>query len=206
MRLDAFPPPVDSDERNTEGEQLKGSASTELSDENLRAFVKFVHNCTLTSKETIVEEFRTLHKDIIVSRAHALRKLDSVASKKRAKAGVIWEVKPEILESLGLQQVRDDHPLSLCLCISRRNPELFPLQNSSDSIDDAGSCVKPIPPSSIVAKSPSSVTPVLALESTLDNPVTSDEMKQKHAQVSVSDASVNLLAKFLENRNKSAQN
>jgi len=72
--------------------------------------------------------------------------------------------------------------------------------------NDASFCVKATLPSSILVNSPSSVTPALRTESACDKLVaTTDEAKCKNHRNSISSTSVNLLAKFLENRNKSTQ-
>lgn len=88
-------------------DQSQKIAPQEMSRSDLITFAKFVHNSTLKSKDLVIEELRNAHKHITSSRAQATRKLDSIAEKRRLKngAGVIWEVKNEILESLGLHEL-----------------------------------------------------------------------------------------------------
>lgn len=113
---DAFPPDLVDDSTSPTTDPLSngnatnkaagGTASQNMSQDDLKTFVKFVHNCTLPSKEKVVEQLRTLHKDVTSSRAQATRKLDSIAVKKRhPKGGVVWEVKSEVLEKLGLEKL-----------------------------------------------------------------------------------------------------
>jgi len=103
---DPFAPVARSVAKKTEPATQK-PPSPGMSREDLITFAKFVHNATLKSKEIVVEELRNTHKDITSSRAQATRKLDSIATKRRLKngGGVIWEVKNEILESLGLHEL-----------------------------------------------------------------------------------------------------
>jgi chromatin assembly factor 1 subunit A len=104
--LDAFPPAlIDEDAPAT---QKSGSSpnSQEMSRDDLKVFVDFVHHCTYPSKDRVVEELRTTHKNITSSRAQATRKLDAVANKRRNPAGgVIWEVNRDILEDLGMDEL-----------------------------------------------------------------------------------------------------
>ena len=103
ISLDPFPPSAKTATKKTESSSQK-SSSNEMSRDDLIKFAKFVHNSKLKSKDMVVEELRNAHSDITSSRAQATRKLDSIARKHRLKngGGVIWEVKNEILESLGL--------------------------------------------------------------------------------------------------------
>ncbi len=101
--MDLFPPSSKKPPKKSEAGNSK-SSSQEMSREDLITFAKFVHNSTIKSKDMVVEELRNTHKDITSSRAQAMRKLDSIAKKRRIKngGGVIWEVKNEILEALHL--------------------------------------------------------------------------------------------------------
>jgi hypothetical protein len=74
--------------------------------DDLITFVEFVHQCSLPSKDKLVEELRKVHKTVTSSRAQATRKLDSIAEKKRnPNGGVYWEVRRDILEELGLKNI-----------------------------------------------------------------------------------------------------
>ncbi len=101
--MDLFPPSSKKPSKKSEPGTSK-SSSQDMSREDLITFAKFVHNSTIKSKDMVIEELRNTHKDITSSRAQAMRKLDSIAKKRRIKngGGVIWEVKNEILESLDL--------------------------------------------------------------------------------------------------------
>lgn len=109
--LDPFPPTPISEKKQSasksQNENGNKRSTQEMSDEDMKAFAKFVHRCTLKSKELIVEELRLNHGSIISSRAQANRKIDLIATKRRLKkgAGVIWEVKDDVLKSLGLEEL-----------------------------------------------------------------------------------------------------
>jgi hypothetical protein len=112
ISLDPFPPSAKTATKKTECASQK-SSSNEMSRDDLIKFAKFVHNSKLKSKDMVVEELRNTHGDITSSRAQATRKLDSIARKHRLKngGGVIWEVKNEILASLGLYDlVKTEEP------------------------------------------------------------------------------------------------
>jgi hypothetical protein len=112
ISLDPFPPSAKTASKKTESSSQK-SPSNEMSRDDLIKFAKFVHNSKLKSKDMVVEELRNTHCDITSSRAQATRKLDSIARKHRLKngGGVIWEVKNEILASLGLHDlVKTEEP------------------------------------------------------------------------------------------------
>jgi len=83
----------------------QAKANKEMTQDDLRAFAKFVHNSTLGSKDKVIEELQTALPDVTSSRAQAIRKLDSIAEKRRLKhgSGVVWEVKKDVLKSLGLE-------------------------------------------------------------------------------------------------------
>jgi len=108
--LGLFPAPKSKKAKKTSEKDGKSSpsatqASKEMTQDDLRAFAKFVHNSTLGSKDKVIEELQTALPDITSSRAQATRKLDSIAEKRRLKygGGVVWEVKSSVLESLNLE-------------------------------------------------------------------------------------------------------
>jgi chromatin assembly factor 1 subunit A len=107
--LDLFPPLTENEKKlvNKKYENASKKTNQDMSDEDMKIFAKFVHNCTLKSKELVVEELRQAHRKIISSRAQAHRKLDLIANKRRLEkgAGVIWEVKDDVLKSLGLSEL-----------------------------------------------------------------------------------------------------
>lgn len=108
ISLDPFPPlSKKASAKKAEALSSQKSSSNEMSRDDLIKFTKFVHNSNLKSKDMVIEELRNTHSDITSSRAQATRKLDSIANKRRLKngGGVIWEVKNEILESLGLHDL-----------------------------------------------------------------------------------------------------
>lgn len=114
--LDAFPPAVDElpedqvTDETANVPQTRKKGLSDLSTEDLRAFARFVHRNTLPSKDKVLDELRTLHKSIVASRAQGARTLDAIAIKKRHSDGCIrWEVKREILEELGLQDLIVSH-------------------------------------------------------------------------------------------------
>ena len=113
--LDAFPPPLveegnlNTSSTNDGSENAKTSSSTEMSRSDLIAFVEFVHHSEFPSKDRLIEELRTAHKTITSSRAQATRKLDFIAEKKRYPGGVYWEVRREVLEELGLEDLLVSH-------------------------------------------------------------------------------------------------
>jgi hypothetical protein len=102
--LDAFAPPL-IEEGNLDAPAPK-VGSDEMSRDDLIIFVEFVHHCSLPSKDRVIEELRTVHKAITSSRAQAARKLDAIAEKKRKpNGGVYWEVRRDVLEELGLDEL-----------------------------------------------------------------------------------------------------
>lgn len=113
--LEPFPP-SSRKVLGKKSDQAQKVAPQEMSRTDLITFAKFVHNSKLKSKDLVVEELRNTHKHITSSRAQATRKLDSIAEKRRLKngAGVIWEVKNEILESLGLHELMKIEDVDEC--------------------------------------------------------------------------------------------
>jgi chromatin assembly factor 1 subunit A len=108
--LDAFRPAlVDEGEVTKDAGTPSGgnAGKDEYSIEEMRSLARFVHHCTLNSKEKVIEELRNARSSVFSSRAKATRKLDSIAVKKRCTnaTGVYWEVKKEVLEELGLQDL-----------------------------------------------------------------------------------------------------
>ena len=115
--LDAFPPvestdSVDQAKKDASGKSSNGQndskiASTqELSVESLKTIARFYHNSTLNSREKLVTELRKAHPSVTSSRAQAMRELDTIAEKRRLPngGGVIWEVKADHLNTLGLKE------------------------------------------------------------------------------------------------------
>ena len=78
----------------------------EMTKEHLKMFAEFVHHGKYSTKDGLVEDFRTKHPAATPSRAHATRKLDAIALKKKdpAAGGVIWEVREEVLRELGCEK------------------------------------------------------------------------------------------------------
>jgi len=74
-------------------------------DDNMRIFCEFVHNCELNSKEKVVDELLSKYPELTSSRARAVRKLDSIADKKKTAKGYAWEVKSDILMKLKLDHL-----------------------------------------------------------------------------------------------------
>ena len=106
--FDAFPPAAKKvAAKKSVSSSQNSKTSNEMSQEDVITFAKFVHNCTFKSKDMVVEELRNKHPKITSSRAQATRKLDSIANKRRLKngGGVIWEVKNDVLKTLGLEEL-----------------------------------------------------------------------------------------------------
>jgi chromatin assembly factor 1 subunit A len=108
--LDAFPPEL-IDESFSDASPAEASnkapGSQEMSEDDFKTVAKFVHNCTLASKDKVVDEFRKAHESVTSSRAHALRVLESMADKKKHPVkGIYWEVKGEVLDKLGLEDLK----------------------------------------------------------------------------------------------------
>ena len=95
--LDAFPPVVRED-------QEPKAQSQKMSSEGQILMAKFIHNSTINSKEKIITELLNAHPTVSSSRAQAMRELEVTAEKRRLPngGGVVWEVKAEHLEALGL--------------------------------------------------------------------------------------------------------
>eukprot|EP00592_Proboscia_alata_P027361 CAMPEP_0194444852 /NCGR_PEP_ID=MMETSP0176-20130528/127518_1 /TAXON_ID=216777 /ORGANISM="Proboscia alata, Strain PI-D3" /LENGTH=1756 /DNA_ID=CAMNT_0039271313 /DNA_START=267 /DNA_END=5538 /DNA_ORIENTATION=+ len=124
--LNAFPPPPQDDKRSksSEGAETgaqktkpqKGTNSAEqqkkeMSQEDLRTFCRFVHNSNLTSRDKVVDTLRMTYPTLISSRIEAIRKLDTLATKRRIMATrktegkIVWEIRKEVLEQLGLKEL-----------------------------------------------------------------------------------------------------
>lgn len=108
--LDVFPPSeealLDGSATAAQGNNSSTEKSTGMpSDDNMRIFARFVHNCTLNSKDKIVDSLLLEHKTVTCSRSQAIRVLDSIAEKKKKPTGTVWEVKKEVLDSLGLHEL-----------------------------------------------------------------------------------------------------
>jgi chromatin assembly factor 1 subunit A len=108
--LDAFPPALIEEDAATHPDQSASdgtkSSGQEMSSEDMKTFARFVHLCTLGSKDKVVDELRSTHESVTSSRAQAIRVLDSIADKKKLpNNSVCWEVKKELLEKLGLEDL-----------------------------------------------------------------------------------------------------
>jgi len=193
--LDAFPPPetTSSDEKkkdvvtassNGNASGTKGPSSREMNKEDMIAFVKFVHGCTLESKTKIVEELRTSHPNVTSSRAQAQRKLDSIASKRRLAngGGVIWEIKKEILESLGMEEL-----LKKSIVPEPTSDQPPPVKKMTQ--------VKKMTPTRPVSPGPEPGTSSKIKE-------TENKPTKKRANPGVSKASANLFASYLIKKRK----
>jgi chromatin assembly factor 1 subunit A len=112
--LDAFPPTLVDENFVGDPSQIGASApktsstssNQEMSTEDLKLFAIFVHHSTFPSKDRLVEELRQAHPKVTSSRAQATRKLDVIATKVKnpVGSGVIWEIKREVLQELGLKK------------------------------------------------------------------------------------------------------
>jgi len=162
----------ESVELETKNKTHKSTLSQDASFEHMRTFVKFVHHSTLNSKEKLLEEFRFAHPNTASSRAEAMRQLILIANKRRRKnGGVIWEVKRDVLKSLGLQELIVNYsPLN---------------KNKTPNSPTLHSCC---------GLSPKKVTP-MAQENNFN---VSRAKKRQLPQVSL--ASANLLASFLKRK------
>jgi len=209
--LDAYPPDLELDESKSEsnnpGSRKKHNkiSNQDLTDEDLKIFAKFVHRCTLKSKDIVVESLRSTHKNLTSSRAQATRKLDLIATKRRMKKGcVMWEVKDDVLTSLGLQD--------LIIPKEKKAQEEIPAKtphNGKEALTHKGkkkekgvkkgkenkSSTQTSTPKLPVIVSPQKVSPPENESSAIIS-----GNKRRHQSVSV--ASVNLLATFLNRKNK----
>ena len=135
--LDAFSP-TDSAKNTDQSKDCSNGQKDEMTSEAKKIVAQFVHNSTVNSKDKLVTELLKAHPSVTKSRAQAMREVDFMAEKKKvpkeAGGGVVWEVKPDLLNTLGLSEqdlvseqdvlcksFEDDH--SLCLFI-RRNSHL----------------------------------------------------------------------------------
>ena len=108
----AFPPELSeealdhADSAGTQSMTKIVSASTEMSEEEIKVFARFVHNSTLPSRDQLVEQLRIAHPTITSSRAQATRKLHAIAIKQRNPVGgIVWLVKDNILSELKLNDL-----------------------------------------------------------------------------------------------------
>lgn len=113
--LDAFAP-TDSAKNSDQTKDSSAAQSDEMTSEAKRIVAQFVHNCTVNSKDKLLTELLKAHPSITKSRAQAMREVDFMAEKKKvpkeAGGGVVWEVKPDLLKTLGLEEkdlVRAQH-------------------------------------------------------------------------------------------------
>ncbi len=105
--LDAFVPTDSARSSDLTKDSLTGQ-SDEMSSEAKKIVAQFVHNCTVNSKDKLVTELLKANPSITKSRAQAMREVDFMAEKKKvpreAGGGVVWEVKPDLLKTLGLNE------------------------------------------------------------------------------------------------------
>lgn len=105
--LDAFVP-TDSNKNTDQTKDSAAGQSDEMSNEAKKIVAQFVHNSTVNSKDKLLTELLKTHPSITKSRAQAMRELDFMAEKKKvpkeAGGGVVWEVKSDLLKTLGLRE------------------------------------------------------------------------------------------------------
>lgn len=106
FNVDAYPPPL-IDEYDISMDPHAGDKNQPMSEESMKAFAKFVHNCTYGSKDKVLDELLQTHPSLTNTRAQAYRVLDTIAEKKKhpCDGSYFWEVKSEILDNLGLTGV-----------------------------------------------------------------------------------------------------
>lgn len=107
--LDAFPPALLEEKDWDSTQKASNSLSAEPTKEDVKAIARFVHHSNFASKSQLVEELRNAHSSVTSSKAQAQRVLESIADKRkhpRAKNGVYWEVRPDVLEDLGLHGLK----------------------------------------------------------------------------------------------------
>lgn len=104
--LDAFAP-TDSAKNSDQTKDSSAAQSDEMTSEAKRIVAQFVHNCTVNSKDKLLTELLKAHPSITKTRAKAMREVDFMAEKKKvpkeAGGGVVWQVKPDLLKTLGLE-------------------------------------------------------------------------------------------------------
>jgi chromatin assembly factor 1 subunit A len=100
--LDAFAPTMIDE---VDGLPLDAT-NKEMSDEDVKTFLRFVHGCTLGSKDKIVEELIAKHNSL-TSQSNAYRLLSTMAEKKKHAigGGVTWVIKAEFLAKYGLEDL-----------------------------------------------------------------------------------------------------
>lgn len=208
--LEAYPPDLVTEksksESNGSGSRKKTTkmSNQDLTDEDLKIFAKFVHGCTLKSKDIVVESLRSTHKNLTSSRAQATRKLDLIATKRRPKkGGVMWEVKDDVLTSLGLQdliipkeeKVKEEIPVkapnNVKEALSHKGKKKE--KGKKKGKETKSSLQMSTPPSPVIVSPQRVATPEQKSSGNISG------NKRKH-QISV--ASVNLLATFLNRKNK----
>ena len=105
--MDAFPPALTDEIFGSDETNKNNSPSLDkqrsLSGEDLKAFVNVVHHSTMASKEKMLDQLRSSSERLAaLSRAQALKTLESVAEKTKHPFGYLWEVKRDVLETCGL--------------------------------------------------------------------------------------------------------
>lgn len=107
---DAFPQfHINEDNRCESNTNGNANNKNDYSVEAIVALARFSHHSTYSSKDKLIEDLRTSHPILFSNRAKAIRKLDSISIKKKHPkfAGVFWEVKREILNELGLNDIME---------------------------------------------------------------------------------------------------
>ena len=106
FNIDAFPPPL-IDEFDISNDPNAADKAQPMTEECMKTFAKFVHNCRYGSKDKVLDELLQTHPSLTNTRAQAYRVLETIAEKKKhpCDGSYFWEVKSEILDNLGLTGV-----------------------------------------------------------------------------------------------------
>eukprot|EP00934_Nitzschia_sp_Nitz4_P005677 Nitzschia sp. Nitz4//scaffold251_size28233//17903//21114//NITZ4_008134-RA/size28233-augustus-gene-0.12-mRNA-1//1//CDS//3329544244//5667//frame0 len=114
--LDAFPPDLlEEQENDTDSPSAapgNGDKGFFTKSEMIR-LARFVHNSTVGSKEKLIDDLREAHPGNFGNRARTIRTLDAVATKTKSASGAVWEVNPEVLEELGLHELKTQQPVEI---------------------------------------------------------------------------------------------
>ena len=110
--LDAYPPSATKETKPTKKKEKKDSSKSpvrqnkDMTPEEKKIMVKFVHNSTHKSKDLLVSEMLNAHPTIANSRAHAMRELDVIADKTKNPhaSGSLWVVKDSIIKALDMNK------------------------------------------------------------------------------------------------------
>lgn len=200
--LDPLPPRSKTTTKKSDSTNQK-ALSQKMTRDDLITFAKFVHNSNLSSKDMVVEALRNAHKDITSSRAQATRKLDSMASKRRLKngGGVIWEIKNEILESLGLHHLVKEPESENDLTSTKEKSPLIQETKSKASTKSKNNAKKG-GSVTVSTKTENLLCPEKTAKPILVSPKEVSP-KRKRKNVPVTKATVNLLTSFLKKKKAS---